>query len=143
MQAPKVWTFSYGSYINLDVLAEVDLVPEQVQVARLSGFDIRIRPLANLVRSERHRVYGILATATHEELARLYAHAEQVLGGVYLPEPVLVETLDSDWRPALCYIAPAMDPRPAANDYIDRIVGPAREYEFPSWYIERLEGYRP
>jgi hypothetical protein len=42
----KVWTFFYGSYINLDVLKEVDLVPDQYEVATLSGFDIRIQPLA-------------------------------------------------------------------------------------------------
>jgi hypothetical protein len=25
---PQVWTFFYGSYINFEVLREVDLVPE-------------------------------------------------------------------------------------------------------------------
>jgi hypothetical protein len=45
-----VWTFFYGSYINFDVLKEVDLVPESWEVARLGGFDIRIEPRANLVR---------------------------------------------------------------------------------------------
>lgn len=49
---PTVWTFFYGSYMNLDVLKEVDLVPGRVEVARLNGFDILIRPLANLVRSD-------------------------------------------------------------------------------------------
>ena len=62
---------------------------------------------------------------------------------VFAPEAVLVETLDNKWKPALCYIAPAMEPRPAENDYIDRIVGPAKEYGFPDWYIRRLESFRP
>lgn len=139
----KIWTFFYGSYLNFNVLKEVDLVPENYEVARLDGFDIRIQPLANLVRSDRHRVYGIVATATHAELKRLYAHAENVLGGVYLPEAVLVQTLDLRWRPALCYIATSMNPEPAADNYIDRIVTPARKYGFPEWYIERLESFRP
>ncbi len=143
MKQPKVWTFFYGSYINLDVLNEVDLVLEQYEVARLNGFDIQIRPLANLVRSDPHCVYGIVATATHDELKRLYAHAEHVLGGVYLPEAVLTVTPDRALRPALCYISPSMDAKPAANDYIDRIVGPAKEYRFPTWYIDRLERFRP
>ncbi|NNL43339.1 MAG: gamma-glutamylcyclotransferase, partial [Desulfobacterales bacterium] len=108
MKHPKVWTFFYGSYINLNVLHQVDLVPEHYEVARLNGFDIQIRPLANLVRSDQHCVYGIVATATHDELKRLYAHAEHVLGGVYLPEAVLTVTLDRTWRPALCYISPTM-----------------------------------
>ncbi len=143
MTEPKVWTFFYGSYINLKVLKEVNLVPERWEVARLHGFDIRIQPRANLVRSEQHCVYGIIATTTHAELTRLYAHAKEVLGEVYLPEAVLVEMLDGKWQPALCYISPSMEPRPAANDYIDRIVGPAREYGFPDWYIQRLESFRP
>jgi hypothetical protein len=63
--------------------------------------------------------------------------------GTYLPEAVLVETLDSTWQPALCFIAPASEERPASGDYIDRIVGPAREYGFPDWYIARLESFRP
>ena len=142
MSEPKVCTFFYGSYINFDVLRSVDYVPEHWEVARLSGFDVRIRPLANLVRSQRHCAYGILATATHAELARLYTHARDVLGEVYLPEAVLVETLDGKWRPALCYLCPHMEPRPAANDYVDRIAGPARAHGFPEWYVQRIERFR-
>ena len=143
MKQPKVWTFFYGSYMNLNVLKEADLIPEQHEVAKLNGFDIQIRPLANLIRSDQHCVYGIIATATHDELRRLYAHAEHVLGGIYLPEAVLVERRDGTWKPTLCYIAPAMEPQPAAREYVDRIVGPAKEYGFPAWYIERLESFRP
>lgn len=130
METMSVWTFFYGSYINLAVLKEVDLVPEQYEVARLSGFDIRIQPLANLVRSDQHCVYGIVATATRDELGRLYQHAEHVLGGVYLPEAVLTEIKCGKLRPALCYIAQSMEPKKAANEYIDRIVAPAKEYAF-------------
>jgi hypothetical protein len=128
--------------MNLAVLREAGLAPGQLEVARLAGFDISIRPRANLVRFERHCVYGIVATATHEELRQLYAHAKDILGETYLPEAVLVETLDGKLRPALCYIAPEMDARPATDDYLDRIVGPAKELGFPRWYIERLEGLR-
>jgi hypothetical protein len=146
MSEPKVWTFFYGSYINFDVLREVELAPRQWEVARLGGFDIVIRPRANLVRSESRCVYGIVATATHRELARLYAHARDVLGETYLPEAVLVET-GADrgwgtWRPALCYICPDMSPRPADPAYVDRIAAPARKYGFPDWYVARIESFK-
>ena len=98
MEESKVWTFFYGSYINLAVLKEVDLVPEQYDVARLSGFGIRIQPLANLVRSDEHSVYGIVATATHDQLGRLYEHAEHVLGAVYLPGQDRPRTLSRQAR---------------------------------------------
>jgi hypothetical protein len=135
-----VWTFFYGSFMNLDVLKAGGYVPQSNEVARLSGFDICIQPLATLVRSDQHCVYGIVALGTHEQLHRLYS---QDWVGVYLPEPVLVETLDGKWRAAFCYIAPASEARPATNDYIDRIVGPAKHYSFPAWYIARLESFRP
>jgi cation transport regulator ChaC len=143
MDGPKVWVFFYGSFINLDVLRHTGLVPERHEVARLPGFDITIGPLANLVRSDRHTVYGIVVQATHAELARLYDYARQDLGGVYLPEAVLVQTADGRWLPALCYIAPEMEHRPAANDYLDRIAGAARQLGFPGWYLARLEEFRP
>src|SRR5262245_50361695 len=114
MAEATVWTFFYGSFINLDVLKQAGYVPERFEVARLSGFDIHIGPLANLVRSDRHCIYGIVATATHAELHRLYS---QDWVGTYLPEAVLVETAGGQWRTALCYIAPAAEPRPAAPDY--------------------------
>lgn len=138
-----VWTFFYGSYINLDVLAEVDYVPDRYEVARLPGFDIVIGPLANLVRSDSDTVFGILATCTHADLERLYAHASEVLGGAYLPEAIVAYDLHGAMRPALCYISPKLPPAPASNEYVDRIVKPARELGFPDWYVARLESFRP
>ena len=144
MSELTVWVFFYGSYMNLRVLEEVDYAPARWEVARVAGFDIVIRPRANLVRSDRHCcVYGIVATATHDELQRLYAHAQDVLGETYLPEAVLAETRGGKFIPALCYIAPRIEPRPADNDYIDRIVGPAKELGFPDLYVDLLESFRP
>jgi hypothetical protein len=143
MTEPKVWVFFYGSYMNLAVLREVGMVPEQWEVARLPGFELVIRPRANLVVSEQHTVYGIVATATHAELERLYAHARDVLGEIYLPQPVLVQTREDTWRPALCYLCPEMAPRPAEDAYVERIAGPARALGFPDWYLARIESFRP
>ena len=137
-----VWVFFYGSYMNLDVLREVNFVPGAWKVARLAGFDISIRPRANLTRSDRDCVFGLLATATHAELERLYSHARDTLGAVYRPHPVLTETLDGKVRPALCYLADDMAPTPVAGDYLDRILGPAKAFGFPGWYIARLERFR-
>ena len=135
----SAWTFFYGSFINLDVLEQADYVPERYEVARLDGFDIRLEPLANVVPSNNRCVFGIVALATHAELAGLYG---QDWVGTYLPHPVVVTTLDGKLRPALCYIAPDVEHKPPTSDYIDRIVGPARQYGFPDWYIERIERFR-
>jgi hypothetical protein len=142
MSEPRVRVFFYGSYMNAGVLREVDLVPEGFEVARLDGYDIRIAPRANLVPSSEHCVYGVLAEATHAELARLYAHAKDVLGEHYLPHPVLTQTAAGSWYPALCYIAPSMAAARPERAYVDRILQPAREFGFPEWYIRRLERER-
>lgn len=143
MSGRSVWTFYYGSNINLEILKRFDYVPDKVEVARLPSFDITVRPLANLVPSERTCVYGILATGTHDDLDRLYGgYVQDELGATYLPEAVLCETLDGRWVPALCYIAAPMEDALATDDYLDRIVTPARAFGFPAWYIEKLESFR-
>jgi hypothetical protein len=143
VDAPTVAVFFYGSYMNPTVLREADYAPGRMDVARLPGFDIRIAPRANLVRSPDSIVYGLLTAATHAELSRLYAHAKDVLGEVYLPEAVLVQTLDAAWRPALCYICHDMTPRTAEAAYVDRILAPARTHRFPEAYLKRLESFAP
>lgn len=123
-------------------LREVDIVPPEWEVARLPGFDITVQPRANLVRCDQTCVYGIVAVATHQELQRLYAHAEHVLGQLYLPEAVLTETANGSHRVALCYIAPEMNVETPEGAYLDRILAPAKEFGFPGWYIDRIESFR-
>jgi len=142
MMEPKVRTFFYGSYMNPAVLREVELIPTSLEVARLDGYDIRIAPRANLVLSTQDCVYGVLAEATHAELARLYSHAKDVLGETYVPHPVLTQARSGAWFLALCYIAPSMVPGRPDPAYVDRIVQPARAFDFPEWYIRRLESQR-
>lgn len=144
MVTRAVWVFFYGSYINLDVLKEVDLVPAQYEVAILPGYDLTIAPRANLFRDPGRSVYGILATATHAELRRLYdEHARGVLGETYLPEAVLALDMCGKSRPALCYFAPVMEPAPAEAAYVERIARPAESYGFPAWYVERIRRFAP
>ncbi|HSR72450.1 MAG TPA: gamma-glutamylcyclotransferase family protein [Kiloniellales bacterium] len=140
----RVWVYFYGSYINLEVLKEVELVPGAYEVATLPGFDIRIAPRANLVRDPQSVVYGILATARHAELDRLYRdHAKGVLGEDYLPEAVIAYDTGGRLRPALCYIAPAMTERPAESAYVERIAKPAETYGFPADYVAKLRSFAP
>lgn len=138
----KISVFFYGSYMNLDVLRQVNFIPDNFETAKLSGYDIVIKPLADLVKSDKDCVYGILTCGTHEELENLYAHARNVLGSSYLPEAVLVEPSDGKFKPALCYISYGIETKQAEDSYIDRIVEPAKNYDFPEWYIKRLESLR-
>ena len=46
--APQVRVFFYGSFINRHVLARAGYHPDKVEVARLDGHDISLRPLATM-----------------------------------------------------------------------------------------------
>lgn len=140
---PPVWVFFYGSYMNRSVLAEVGLVPEEMEVARLAGWDIAIHPRANLVRNETECVHGVLARATHADLAKLYSHAHDVLGETYLPEAVITQTRNGSWRAALCYVCHDMPPAEPEGAYVERIVDAACELGLPPEYVTRLERFRP
>jgi len=85
-------------------------------------------------------VYGILVKVTHEKLDKLYS-MDGV--GVFLAEAVLVQTLDGKLQPALCYIPPTIDNKPADCEYLDRLIEAGRDYGFPDWYLDRLKGFRP
>ena len=140
----RVWVFFYGSYMNLDVLNEVHLSPLDVEPAVLTGFDLKIAPRANLIRQPMGIVYGILATATHEELNRLYTeHARGVLGETYLAEAVIVTDLSGHLRPALTYICHEMRPQPADPAYVERVARPAQAYGFPAEYIAKIRSFLP
>ena len=143
MPEPAVWVFFYGSYINMDVVRERNIVLRDAKWRVSLVLTFASDPVRTLSALPSIAFTTFWATGTHAELSRLYAHAKDVLGETYLPEAVLAETLEGSWKPALCYVCPAMVPRPATNDYIDRIVTPARKYGFPTWYLERLESFRP
>jgi hypothetical protein len=136
INAKKIPVFFYGSFIRREVMARGGFLPEQIEVARLSGFDISFCPHANIYRSDQHSIYGILVQATHQDLHRLYS-MDGV--GIFLPEPVLVETQCGQLQPALCYIPPPREDKPADREYVKLIINAAREYGFPEWYVAHLQ----
>ena len=142
MEQRKVWVFFYGSYINMKVLKDIGFEPEEYEVARLDGYDIDINPISNLYVSDKECVYGIVVKATHNDLKLLYNHAETKLGGLYLPEPVLVSTEEGNWRTALCYIANSIESKQPTEKYINTITESAKEYKFPTWYIQKIEKFK-
>jgi Gamma-glutamyl cyclotransferase, AIG2-like len=98
----SVWVFFYGGLINPRILDKVGMKPTRQEPATLLGFDIRISPYVNLVRSAGHTVFGVLMEVTHAELQHTYSQ----LKARYLPEAVMVSDAAGCLRPALCYIVP-------------------------------------
>lgn len=136
IEEKRIAVFFYGSFMRRDVMARGGFHPAHIEVAKLSGFDLRIDPHANIIRSDQHCIYGILVHANHNELNSLYA-MDGV--GVFLPEAVNVELQNGSLQAALCYIPPARISQPADVAYLERLITTAQEYEFPTSYIQKLK----
>ena len=137
--ARRITVFFYGSFMRREVMARGGFHPDHVETARLHGFDIHLDPHANISRSDQHSIYGIIVRATHDELHNLYS-MDGV--GIFLPEAVVVETGNGCLVPAICYIPPMPGNKPADVEYLGRLITAARGYDFPEWYVERLERFR-
>lgn len=124
-----------------DALAAHGVIPTEVVPAKLSGFELRIRPRVNLIRSDRTCVYGMLAAITHTDIAKLYSHIDECFKMKYLPEPVIAEELNGMFRPALCYVAPNMDEDPAEQVYVDQLSEIANNLKFPEWYVSHIKSF--
>jgi Gamma-glutamyl cyclotransferase, AIG2-like len=136
----KLWIFFYGSFMNPNVLAKADVQPTDSQRARLDGWDIKIAPRATLVPSDQSRVYGVLARVTHPDLEKLYT--KDWFGfGTYLPEAVLVADSAERFVPALSYIAWEMEGGTPSIEYIDNVVDAALQFEFRTWYVNRIKSF--
>lgn len=143
MTGHAVNVFFYGSYMNFDVLKQVDIDERAFEVCSIGGYELTISPLANLVAKQYATAYGILTKLTHAELDCLYhGHARKILGGHYLPEAVVVNQPNGAPRPALCYISHSMKKARADKGYVEKILKPAEKYGFPRWYLNHIASFR-
>jgi hypothetical protein len=62
--------------------------------------------------------------------------------GIFLPEAVVVETIDHKLVPAMCYMPPARGVSTADIAYVDKLITAAIDHGFPSWYVDRLRELR-
>ena len=144
MHSHSVDVFFYCSYMSFDVLAEASISERPHRVASLPGFKLVISPLANLVRDRSSVAFGMVTRLDHRELDRLYSeHARERLGGVYLPEAVLVFCEAGLLMPALTYVSCSLVPAPPAPEYVERILRAARVHGFPSEYRAHIESFGP
>lgn len=145
MNHHQVDVFFYGSYINFAVLAEADIGDRPYQTACLRSYRLVIAPLANLEIDASSDTFGIVTKLTHGELDALYVgHAQEKLGGTYLPEAVNVFTEGNRTvvTPALCYRSHDMEPSTPDPAYVERILDPATKYKFPSHYLEHIASFK-
>jgi len=135
----RAWVFFYGTFMDPAVLLAHGIDCDKVIPAKLSGYELRLRPRGNLVVNDRAVVYGSVAQITHQDIATLYRGLDERFGLKYLPEAVLAETLDGSFRPALCYIVPHMEDSSPDPEYVKQMVAAVRAIGLPHWYAEFVQ----
>src|ERR1700752_4938337 len=122
MADSRTWIFFYGTFMDPAVLNAQGIDCTELIPARLSGYELRLRPRGNLIANDRSVVYGSIANLRHDDIARLYQSLDDRWGLKYLPEAVLAETLDGTYKPALCYIVPHMEDSAPDPEYVTQMV---------------------
>ena len=133
MSDRRVDGFFYGLYMDVDVLREAGVKPQNPRRAYVDDFALRIGQRATLLPSAGARAYGMLYALTHTELERLYTAPGLES---YRPEAVLAHPLSAAPTPALCYnLREAPRPEERNPAYAERLRRALTTLEFPPDYI--------
>lgn len=135
----KVWVFFYGTIMDPRVLREYGVTPDRVVSARLAGFRLSVRPRPNLVPAEDSCAFGSLMKVAREDLSRIYELLEERFALRYLPEAVMVETLEGWLCPALCYVVPDMAAAPPDAEFVKQLAECVRTMQLPESYATYIE----
>jgi AIG2-like family len=135
LTAESLKIFFYGSFMDLEILRTLGVVPQTFETAELKNWSITFSPMATLVRSERDSVYGAIAELSRTEVRMLYSRDDLKH---YNPVDILVSTKRSKSVPAQVYISePQMGQKPSV-EYLQRVIRAAEGLGFPSAYLEKL-----
>jgi hypothetical protein len=138
---PAIWVFFYGTIMNPAVMKDFGVTVTDVYPAKLSGFELVVRPRPNLVRSDRGVVFGSLIAVTHDDLTTIYSGLEKNFGIKYLPEAVLATTREGFVLPALCYMVPHLPDSAPDPAFVKQLAQCVRSMGHPEWYAARVESF--
>ena len=133
MTERRIDAFFYGLFMDVEILREKSITPDDPRPGYVEGFALRIGERATLLPTPGSRAYGMLVSLTHRELSLLYSGA-----GLenYRPEAVLVRTFDGERLPALCYnLLHAPLPQERNPEYAARLQALLRKLNFPPEYV--------
>src|SRR5262245_13315083 len=115
----KIDVFFYGLFMDEDLLRSKGVTPTNLRLASVSGFQLRIGNRATLIPSQSGRVFGLLASLSHNDLERLYSEPSV---SAYRPEAVLVHVSSGEVLAALCFNLPEPpSPDERNSDYASKL----------------------
>jgi ketosteroid isomerase-like protein len=127
--------FFYGSFMDLELLRTLGVVPKTFGKAELKNWSIAFSSMATLVQSEGDSVYGTIAELSRDEVRMLYTRDDLKH---YSPVDIAVATERNKHVPAQCYISkPGAGQKPSV-DYLRRVIQAAESLGFPPAYLAKL-----
>jgi hypothetical protein len=125
--------FFYGLFMDQEILRAKGTHPQNVRLASVSGFALRIGQRATLLPRFDSRVHGVLVDLTHIEIDDLYSEPSVRM---YRPEAVIAETSDSTFIPALCFNLAELSASEEPNaEYVAKLRELAGRVGLPTEYI--------
>ncbi|MFC3052539.1 hypothetical protein [Kordiimonas pumila] len=142
MAERKIQVFLYGASISLEILSTAGIPKRAFAPASITGFDLVIKPVANLVENGDGIVYGILANFTHTEIQALFdSYLRTRTTATYQYEPVMAHTRGGRTVAAITFMSVDMEPAPVDKDYVNFLLKASKDYGFPGWYIQYIEAF--
>ena len=132
----RIDVFFYGLFMDEDLLRAKGVMPIDISPAFVLGFQLRIGNRATLVPTQSGRVFGRIASLSHEELEQLYSEPGLQ---AYRPEAVLAQLLNGETRPALCFnLVDPPSPQERNPEYASELRSLAQRLDFPADYVASI-----
>jgi hypothetical protein len=132
----KIDVYFYGLFMDQDLLREKGFLETNLRPASLPGFKLHIGKRATLVPSQDAKVFGLIGSLSHTELAKLYSESSVQ---DYRPEAVLAYLPNGEPLAALCFNLVEPPSSDEHNpDYATKLRALAKHLKFPSDYIASI-----
>lgn len=129
--------FFYGLFMDVDLLRSKGLTPVNVELATVSGFELRIGQRAALVPHPANSVHGVVMSLPLPELELLYSDPSVQ---AYKPQAMLARLASGGVVAALCYNLPEAPPPNDNNpQYAEKLRAVAQKVGLPADYVTSLK----
>ena len=128
--------FFYGLFMDPQLLRGKGVHPEDIRLAAVAGFTLRIGARAALVPDSAGSTRGVVMKLSHTDIQRLYSEPSVA---AYKPEPVLVQLRDGRMVAALCFNLPeAPSPDEKNTVYAAKLRVVAERVGLPGDYVASI-----
>jgi len=133
----KINVFFYGLFMDETLLQAKGITLSNLRVASVLGFQLKIGTRATLVPVPSGRVFGLLASLSHNELEQLYSEPSVQ---AYKPEAVVAYLTNGETIAALCYNLVEPPSSDEHNlEYASKLRALAERLDFPSDYVSSIQ----